>query len=936
MAVKKVDLEEYAKIARKAAAESCVLLRNEKNALPFRQGDRVAVFGTNAHHYYKSGLGSGGLVNTRYVVSILDAMKEEPGITVDKELLQTYEAWIAEHPFDEGNGWGTVPWSQAEMPLTKELAAQAAERNDVAVVMIGRTAGEDQDNKAEEGSYYLTETEREMVRLVCEEFTRVVVILNTGNIIDMSWVKEYRPDAVLYVWQGGQEGGNGVMDVLSGKVSPCGKLTDTIAFDIESYPSGENFGNQKKNYYKEDIYVGYRYFETCGKEKVQYPFGYGLSYTNFESKAALVEVSEEEIAVEAAVTNTGECVGKEVVQIYVEAPQGALGKAKRVLAGYHKTRALKPGGTETFVVRCPKSYFASYDDTGVTGHKDCFVLEEGTYEVYAGADVRQAEKCGSFEQELSVLEQCSNACGPVEKMERCHVQEEEGHLVLTREELPAENPSGEAASDGKMVGEAETAENPSVAGTPVETAYTGNCGYVLQDVADGKISMDTFLAQLSEEELMCLARGEGMCSRKVTPGTAGAFGGLTESLQNYGIPAVCCADGPSGIRMDCGFQAFSLPNGTALGCTFNDNLVEQLFEKLGQEMRWYQIDTILGPGMNIHRHPLNGRNFEYISEDPVLTGKICTAQIKGLKRAGVEGTVKHFCANNQEHNRHEVESVVSKRALREIYLKGFELAIREGEAKSVMTTYGPLNGIWTAGNYDLCTRVLRDDWKFEGIVMTDWWAEANWAGEEPQKDNRAAVVAAQNDLYMCCSDTLAENEKDNLREEFERGRVKRSDLYRNAGNIMKFILQTPAFLEQEARKREAAPYEEEAVCCTVSQGQMKTYTFGAGEEELKITDCGEFFSDSEECCLDLTFAEEASYECLITISSELGELAQIPMSVYWDNFYQGTISFQGSNGKPVRKTQEIGHIFGANHYLKLICKGNRISVEEICIRKKEA
>ena len=286
-----VDMEQYTACASEAVAEGCVLLKNDREALPLREGDRVAVFGRMAFHYYKSGLGSGGLVNTEYVVSILDALRNEPSITVDESVLAVYEEWIREHPYDEGQGWGKVPWSQEEMPVSDELIAKAS-GDDVALVVVGRTAGEDQDNANKPGSYLLTEIERDMIEKVSHAFSRTAVILNVGNIIDMKWVEELGPAAVLYAWQGGQEGGNGVCSVLTGKVNPCGKLVDTIAKSIEDYPSTVNFGDEKKNIYKEDIYVGYRYFETFAKDKVMYPFGYGLSYTDFSIDVSGTKLEE--------------------------------------------------------------------------------------------------------------------------------------------------------------------------------------------------------------------------------------------------------------------------------------------------------------------------------------------------------------------------------------------------------------------------------------------------------------------------------------------------------------------------------------------------------------------------------------------------------------------------------------------------------------------
>ena len=776
-----LDLKEYARLAREVAAESCVLLKNDNNTLPLKKGDKVAVFGRSAFNYYKSGLGSGGLVNTKYVVSILDALRNEKDIVLDEELLEIYSEWIKENPYDEGHGWGTVPWSQKEMKV-EDYILRVAKENDIALVMIGRTAGEDQDSKNEAGSYLLTDVEKDMIKKVSKLFRRTVVVLNVGNIIDMKWVDEYNPSAVLYAWQGGQEGGNGVIDVLTGRVNPCGKLTDTIAKNIEDYPSTKNFGDPERNYYEEDIYVGYRYFESFAKEKVMYPFGYGLSYTSFDIKGKLVESTHEEIVVEANVTNNGNMSGKEVVQVYIEAPQGKLGKPVRALVGFKKTGIIKPGECEKLIINIPKSYIASYDDSGVAGYKSCYILEEGLYKIYIGSDVRNAEESGQYDEKFTIVESLEEACAPIVNFKRIKpILDENNKFNIENEEVPMRriNPKERMFKNRDE-----------------EIIYTGDRGYKLADVFENKVKLDDFVAQLSYNDLICMFRGEGMCSPKVTPGTAAAFGGITESLRNFGIPVACCADGPSGIRMDCGTNAFSLPNGTALGCTFNVDLVKKLYKMTGIELCRNKIDSLLGPGMNIHRNPLNGRNFEYVSEDPILTGKIGAAQVIGIQEAGSTATIKHVCANNQEASRRFVDSIVSERALREIYLKGFEIAVKEGKARSVMTTYNPVNGIWTAGSYDLCTTILRKEWGFDGIVMTDWWAEANTEGEKSTRENKAPMVLAQNDLYMCVSNSLENPENDNVKERFEAGEVTRSDLQRNAKNILKFIMKSQAMLHE--------------------------------------------------------------------------------------------------------------------------------------------
>ena len=911
----KLDLERYAVLARQATAEGCVLLENEGQALPLREGERVAVFGRMAFHYYKSGLGSGGLVNTRYVVGILDALKDCKEIRLDEKLMGIYEDWIRENPFDEGQGWGRVPWCQKEMEVTDEMLGCARD-NDVSLVIIGRTAGEDQDNNAGPGSYCLTETEEDMIRRVCQVSKRTVVVLNVGNIIDMSWVKKYHPQAVLYAWQGGQEGGNGVADVLTGKVCACGKLTDTIAQSIEDYPSTENFGDPFKNYYKEDIYVGYRYFETFAKDKVLYPFGYGLSYTSFGIKAEILKNSEEELTVAAEVVNTGAVKGKEVVQVYAKVPQGKLGNPARRLIGFAKTGELKPGEKEEVVIVIPKYDLTSYDDSGVTGHKSCYVLEEGTYEISVGSDVRSAESAGCYEEKFRVVEKLQEACAPVEKFSRMKaVLMPDGSYQAVTEEVPVRTVDPQERRKQNL---------------PETLAYTGDKGYKLVDVLDGKVSMENFVAQISEEDLIAMFRGEGMCSPKVTPGTAAAFGGVTESMKALGIPVGCCADGPSGIRMDCGTKAFSLPNGTALGCTFNTELVSDLYEMTGKELRLNKIDSLLGPGMNIHRNPLNGRNFEYISEDPLLTGRICAAQLKAMAKSGIGSTIKHFCGNNQEVGRSTSDSVISERCLREIYLKGFEMAVREGGARSVMTTYGSVNGLWTAGSYDLCTTILRKEWGFEGIVMTDWWAKSNYEGHQAAVQVKAPMVAAQNDIYMVVSDAKANPEKDDVEEMLHAGKLTLGELQRNGANILGFLLKSPSILLLTDR----ICAEELEVMNTkeaddVDAGDLIAITSDPETQEMVVDGSLLHPAKGNTDILAVTNDYMGEFTVKFVLRSELGELAQLPISVFMDNIHKMTVSVQGTNGKWVEESRPFDMSFGHNHYIKLYYGADNLEIKEI-------
>lgn len=912
----KLDMERYARLARQTVAEGCVLLENKDQILPLKKGEHVAVFGRMAFHYYKSGLGSGGLVNTRYVTGIMDALKENKEILLDEKLIKIYTDWILENPYDEGQGWGRVPWSQKEMKVTEEML-DCARDNDVSMIIIGRTAGEDQDNNAKAGSYYLTETEEDMIRRVCEVSKRTVVVLNVGNIIDMRWVKKYQPQAVLYVWQGGQEGGSGVADVLTGKICACGKLPDTIAADINDYPSTANFGDPFKNYYKEDIYVGYRYFETFAKDKVLYPFGYGLSYTTFEIKAKISENTKDKFKVAIVVRNTGNVKGKEVVQVYVKVPQGKLGNPEKKLVGFVKTKELKPGEKEEICIVVSKYDMASYDDSGITGYKSCYVLEEGTYEIFAGSDVRSAEMAGCYEEKFCVVEKLQESYAPVEKFKRMKaVLMPDGTYQAVTEDVPVRTVDPQKRRKEKM---------------PEELAYTGDRGYKLVDVLDKKVTMDEFVAQIREDDLIAMFRGEGMCSPKVTAGTAAAFGGVTESLRTLGIPVGCCADGPSGIRMDCGTKAFSLPNGTLLGSTFNTKLVGELYEMVGQELRLNKIDSLLGSGMNIHRNPLNGRNFEYISEDPILTGRICAAQVKAMGKWGIGSTVKHFCANNQEVGRSTSDSVISERCLREIYLKGFEIAVKEGGARSVMTTYGSVNGLWTAGSYDLCTTILREEWGFEGIVMTDWWAKANYEGHGPEVSVKAPMIAAQNDLYMVVNDAKANPENDDVEEMLRAGKITLGELQRNASNILRFLIKSPSLLlmtdriceeELEAMNTKDDDVDAESLVSIVSDPETQEIIID-GKLLHPVKGKADVVAVSR--------CYEGDFIMKFTFKSDLGELAQLSVSVFLDNIHKMTISVQGTNGKWVEESRILNMGFGHNHYIKLYYGADNLEIREIIL-----
>lgn len=914
-----IDWKRYAALARQAGAEGAVLLKNEKQALPLKSGEKISVFGRIQFDYYKSGTGSGGMVNTRYVVGILDALKEEKDLTLNGELEQIYRDWLKDHPFDYGSGWAQDPWSQEEMPLEPEVAARAAEVSDAAVVVIGRTAGEDRDSAGVAGSYLLSEAEERMLSTVRGAFDRMIVVLNVGNIIDMSWVETCNPDAVLYTWQGGQEGGHAAADVLTGRVNPSGRLSDTIARSIEDYPSTSAFGGEKGNSYIEDIYVGYRYFETFAKDKVLYPFGYGLSYTNFEIKGTYLGHDDGAARLKVQVKNTGDCPGKEVVQVYVKAPQGLLGKTARVLAAFGKTKLLAPGESQELSFRVGDYTIASYDDSGVTGHKSCYVLEAGTYEFYVGTDVRSAELTGSFVlEELAEIEKCTEALAPVEPFKRMKAAETAEGIGLQWEDVPLRTYH----------------IRDRISQDPLkELPFTGDKGYRLEDVYDGKTDLETFAAQLSDHDLACVVRGEGMCSPKVTPGTAGAFGGVTESLKGFGIPCACCADGPSGIRMDCGTYAFSMPNGTCLACSFNEELVKELFVMTGAELRKNRVDTLLGPGMNIHRNPLNGRNFEYFSEDPLLAGKMAAAQLQGMNEYGVTGTIKHFACNNQEHHRRLYNSVVSERALREIYLKGFEIAVKEGKAYSIMSTYGAINGLWTASNYDLLTTILRGEWKYEGIVMTDWWADLNEEGEPQSTGNLAAMVRCQNDLYMVVDNADKNSNGDNLEESLKNGTLKRGALQRSAMNILRMILRSPVMLRAMGRLS-----QEELDSLEEMNEEDKVdfdLVFHPMKERLELDGKEIDTSRGQSKLWGIETSIKGIYKISMKVKVDGSRIAQVPFSIFANGKLAGTVTLNGTEGEWIQVEHDLGVFFGSNNYVKLQFAQSGIHMDTVTVELKE-
>lgn len=792
---------DFQKTIRKAASQGAVLLKNN-DTLPFTPKDKISIFGRCQIDYYKSGTGSGGLVNVPYTSNLIQGfrrLKSEnyPCPELNEELIQIYENWVKENPFDNGKGaWAGEPWCQKEFKLDPKLVEDASKKSNKAIFVIGRTAGEDKDNKTEEGSYFLTKIERENIELICNYFNKVTIVLNVANIIDLSWIEDEKIKnkitGVIFTWHGGMEGGNASAEILCGKENPSGKLTDTIAYSYDDYPCAKYFGNAHDEFYTEDIYVGYRYFSTFNKDKVQFPFGFGLSYTSFSFESIKYNFpdtvkGEKEFSITVKVKNTGKVPGREIIQCYGEAPQGKLGKSKRILLGFKKTNLIEPGKTESVNIKFDIKNFASYDDSGITGYPYSYILEEGNYSVYIGNSSTSCKKIvneNNNEFLLSktlLIEKLNQNCAPEKSFKILKPGKKLNSGLY--EESKIDSPVSKTNLEEKIKSK-----------SPKEISLNQNSNITFQDVLKNPQLINDFISLLSVKELKTLIRGEGMMSPKVTFGVASAFGGVSESLNKKGVPAVGCSDGPSGIRLDNGDKASLVPIGTLLACTWDPELVEELYVFLGKELSEKKIDILLGPGCNIHRSPLNGRNFEYFSEDPLITGIMAGAIVRGLEKNGGIGTLKHFALNNQESHRRTENSIASERALREIYLRPFEIAIKEYGAKSIMTGYNGVNGHWCASNFELISSILKDEWNFSGLVMTDWWAAMNDCvkGGKPEEKNISQMIKAKTNVYMVVPNDTAE--KDGLNDDIEESLANQSlslaELQESAKEILSFISKT--------------------------------------------------------------------------------------------------------------------------------------------------
>ncbi|MCQ2499018.1 MAG: glycoside hydrolase family 3 C-terminal domain-containing protein [Lachnospiraceae bacterium] len=781
--------KEHIELSRMAAAEGMVLIKNEGNALPLKKGEGIVLMGKGTIDYVKGGGGSGD-VTTQYVHNIADGMNvkaAEGKVSVFNELVDYYREY-ASNKYKEGVLIGMLP----EPEIPEDMVKRATEFADTVIVSISRFSGEGWDRRINENDdirtgytlwpgeeeqrekyksvfetndFYLSAAEKKMLDIAKNNFSKVIVVMNVGGVVDTNWTFDKEISAVLMSWQGGMEGGLAAADILCGDVTPSGHLTDTYAKELADYPSTEGF-HDSADYvcYTDDIYVGYRYFETIpgASQKVNYPFGYGLSYTDFNIDVLKGYVKDEAVCFDISVKNTGACSGKQVVQLYYSAPQGLLGKPSRELAGFKKTSLLQPGETDTFTISVPISDMKSFDDTGKV--KDAsWVLEKGIYRFFIGDNVRDAKQA-EFEYELKediIIETTGHKVAPTRLSERLFSDGSKEKLV-TREAAPDTcglKRKGNYEHEGWL---------PEIRGVK-GISQIANLGVVvpkLIDVYENRMSLDEFINVLSIEDRISLLGGQFNTGVAVTSGVG--------NNKYHGIPNVMTADGPAGLRIteEIGVTTTAWPVATLLACSWDMELVEKVGKAIALEVKENNLGLWLAPGVNIHRSPLCGRNFEYFSEDPYLSGKAGAAIVNGAQSEQIGATPKHFAANNKETNRKICDSVVSERALREIYIRQFEIIVKESDPYMIMSSYNSINGVHASENKDLLTGILRDEWGYDGVVTTDWWT----LGEQYME------VKAGNDLKMACG------YPERVMEAYERGLICEDEINLSVSRILKMIL----------------------------------------------------------------------------------------------------------------------------------------------------
>ena len=871
-----------AQLSKEAAEEGMVLLENENQALPLAQGSKAALFGTGSYGTIKGGTGSGDVYN-RYTISVYDALTSTYNISNMAwwgEYLKTFEekkAQAAEEKKDndyvkytQGRFGGADSFLAIDQALTQsDMDKAKAGGVTTAFYTVSRVSGEGADRTIGKGDYELSEVEYNNIKLIAKNFDKCVVLLNVGGVVDTKFFSEIEGvDGLVLMSQAGMEGGNALADILTGKTTPSGKLTDTWAKNYSDYPAattiGDNDGDNKQEDYKEGIYVGYRYFDTFNITPA-YEFGYGKSYTSFDVEPLTVAADENNVSVTVNVTNTGDTYsGKEVVEVYFSAPDGSIEKPYQELAGFAKTDNLAPGESQKLTVTYKTTEMSSYDEA-----KAAYVMEDGDYIVRVGDSSRNTKVAGVLTLDKDVVtEQLSNQLTleknwkdlsktgktPYSYKDEAAQIKAAARIALPSAKIKTENNASKI--DEKKVTTYLTADAAkdykAAENEVVETVDAVPANTKLIDVYDGKVSMESFVASLDDTQLANLANGISGASTSGDTWGADAnsvTGAAGETSQLYfnslGIPNTVEADGPAGIRVTAettdkdGNAVYNyctaFPIGTLLAQTWNTDLVNRVGKAIGEEMVEIGVTLWLAPGMNIHRDPLCGRNFEYYSEDPALTGYVGSAITAGVQsNKGVGVTIKHYITNNQETNRSAVNTSVSERTLREIYLKGFEMVVKSAQPMAIMSSYNKVNGTYACENFDLLTSVPRGEWGFDGMVMTDWGA-GNRAGVD-------TMMHAGNDLVMpgrtqdrmiaaLQGNPVGTTADPNLDKTLVRG-----DIQKCVSRVLTMIMRSSQFGKMNSKvdvKAHTETYDNLVTYSSVKKEEVKTTAVKKLEDELK-------------------------------------------------------------------------------------------------------
>lgn len=779
----------HSDLARELAAEGIVLLKNE-GLLPLKKSMRIALLGPGSIKTVKGGIGSGE-VNNRENVSIYEGLRSAGFTFSSEDWINDYDHryWSAKEKWKEKvledvkkveNAFDAYAMNPFVLPEGRTLLKEDIQDAEAAVYIVSRISGEGKDRRLVEGDYYLSPKEKVDLEYLDSNQVPTVLIINAGGPVELTDVLENTKNikAILNISQLGQQGGNAVADILLGNVVPSGKLTTTWAKRYEDYPSAKEFGylngNLETETYKEGIYVGYRYFDTFDIEPL-FPFGYGLSYTSFEIDYEGLKIADSYAEVEVTVKNTGKCyAGREVVQIYLTLPQGELEKEAHRLAGFAKTDLLQSQESQKLTIRIDQKQLAVFSEK-----MHAWIMEPGAYGVWIGDHLNSLRQAAELiVEEQTVLEEVNAVC-----------QREEIFEELSAPEAVKEN-ADQWIPQFTFVPKKEEKKIPKSAPVPE------------QPIED--------LFPLLYGNITSGASNLGAAGIKV-PGSAGE---TTEALmEKYGVRALIMADGPAGLRLRQSYQVdrktntvypvgvlgcvengfledtedhedadtyyqycTAFPVGTALAQTWDLDLMKRFGQAIADEMKEFKVDLWLAPGMNIHRNPLCGRNYEYYSEDPLLSGYLAAAVTEGVQSSkGCGVTIKHFACNNQEDNRMGVDVRVSERALREIYFRGFEIAVKESAPIAIMTSYNLINGIHAANSKDLCTTLAREEWGFDGVIMSDWNTTFPDDGSVPWK-----CVAAGNNIIMPGSEKDAQN----IKKAYEDGRLSEEEIRSCAGWVL--------------------------------------------------------------------------------------------------------------------------------------------------------